>query len=111
MPDALVSSIEIPSQHLGQGANQSYEDIGALMELLEKHNPSAQVPSTETLETVFKELEAERVPKSSAMVRGARAQGERKVMRGVEECIKRNHFFREAMEKGEFFRARFGGTK
>jgi salicylate hydroxylase len=61
-----------------------------LITLLEKHNPSTAPPTTELLETLFSELEAQRIPPSSAMVKGARKQGELRVVEGVEACIKRN---------------------
>ncbi|GJE95746.1 hypothetical protein PsYK624_119330 [Phanerochaete sordida] len=32
------------SPHLVQGANQAYEDVDLLVELLEKHNPAAEAP-------------------------------------------------------------------
>lgn len=98
------------SPHLGQGANQSYEDVGALTDLLVKHNPSAESPSTETLEIIFKALEAERVEKSSAMVRGARAQGENRA-KSAAEGIARNKHFREIIRNGQFYQERFGGAK
>lgn len=97
-------------QHLGQGANQSYEDVGALTDLLAKYNPSAEPPSAETLETVFKALEAERVEKSSAMVRGARVQGEYRAKPGGAEGLARNKYLREIISNGTFYQERFGGA-
>ena len=66
-----------------------------LTALLEKHNPSGQPPSTQTLETIFSELEAVRIPRSSAMVQGARAQGESRVVQGAEACKARNDAYRK----------------
>ncbi|KIP01125.1 hypothetical protein PHLGIDRAFT_131362 [Phlebiopsis gigantea 11061_1 CR5-6] len=99
------------SPHLGQGANQSYEDVGALIQLLEKYNPTAEPPSTETLEAVFDELEAVRVATSSAMVQNARTQGEYRVKTGTEECIARNNYYRKIIGSEEFYKFRFGGAK
>ena len=58
-------------KHLGQGANQAFEDIYHLVRLLTKHNPSAAPPSTELLETVFSEYEQLRIARTSALVLGA----------------------------------------
>ena len=66
-----------------------------MIELLEKYNPSAAPPSTSTLETVFSELEAIRIPRSSALVKAARAQGESRVVNGAEECKARNDVVRD----------------
>ena len=83
-----------------------------MVELLEKYNPSAESPSTATLGTVFKELEAVRIPTSSAMVRGARLQGDKRVTVGIEECIAHNNFLRELMRDEEkYYKYRFGGQK
>ncbi|KAI0093159.1 hypothetical protein BDY19DRAFT_982954 [Irpex rosettiformis] len=79
------------SPHLGQGANQSFEDIDLLTELLDKYNPSTASPSTSTLEALFTEFETARIPRSSAMVKGARALGESRVVQGVDACIERNN--------------------
>ncbi|KAI0688032.1 hypothetical protein BC835DRAFT_1408199 [Cytidiella melzeri] len=92
------------SPHLGQGANQALEDVDMLADLLEKHNPSSAPPSTETLETVFTEMEAERIPRSSALVKGARRQGEARVVSGVDACLKRNQQFREIWKDEESVR-------
>ncbi|KAI0344757.1 FAD/NAD(P)-binding domain-containing protein [Trametopsis cervina] len=83
------------SPHLGQGANQAFEDIDHLITLLKTYNPSASSPPTLVLESLFTELESQRIPRSSAMVKGARAQGESRVVQGTEECIKRNQAIRE----------------
>ncbi|EKM53970.1 uncharacterized protein PHACADRAFT_257500 [Phanerochaete carnosa HHB-10118-sp] len=96
------------SPHLGQGANQSYEDVGLLIDLLEQHNPSAESPSTETLKTVFAELERVRLPRTADLVKKARAQGDARVVTGVEECIKRNNFYRDMCKDPAKIRARFG---
>ncbi|GJE95018.1 FAD/NAD(P)-binding domain-containing protein [Phanerochaete sordida] len=82
------------SPHLGQGANQAFEDVDLLVSLLATHNPGAAAPSTQTLGTVFEALEAVRIPRSSAMVQGARAQGESRVVSGVDACRARNDVFR-----------------
>lgn len=82
-------------QHLGQGANQSFEDIEVLVQALEKCNPTAKPPSTEVLKTVFHELESIRISRSSSMVQQARAQGEYLVAEGLDEGKARNNLLRE----------------
>ncbi|KAI0743345.1 FAD/NAD(P)-binding domain-containing protein [Daedaleopsis nitida] len=84
------------SPHLGQGANQAYEDVYLLVRLLRKHlDPTAGAPSTETLSAAFNELDALRIPRTSELVRKARALGEIRVVSGVERCKKRNDTLRE----------------
>ncbi|RDX45672.1 FAD/NAD(P)-binding domain-containing protein [Lentinus brumalis] len=82
------------SPHLGQGANQALEDIYHLVRLLVKHNPTASVPSTATLESVFTELEQLRIPRTSGLVKKARKMGDIRVVSGVEACKKRNELVR-----------------
>lgn len=77
-------------QHLGQGANQAFEDIYHLVRLLLKYNPDAAGPSTELLGKVFREYETLRIERTTALVKQARHQGEVRVVNGVEECKKRN---------------------
>lgn len=48
-----------------------------------------------TLETIFSEFETVRIPRSSLLVQGARAQGESRVVQGVEACKARNDAIRE----------------
>lgn len=57
---------------------------------------------------VFKELEAERIPQTSESVKGARKQGETRVVSGTEACIKRNNMYRELLGNKEMLKARFG---
>lgn len=78
------------------------------MELLEKHNPAAEPPSTQTLEAVFTELERTRIPRTSEMVKKARMQGEMRTVAGVEACMKRNTMIRDMCSDPEKMKARFG---
>ena len=71
------------------------EDVGLLATLLDKYNPGAVHLSTSTLETVFTSFELERIPRTAESVKRARAQGELRVVSGVEACIKRNNYYRE----------------
>lgn len=88
-------------QHLGQGANQAFEDVYHFVRLLKKHNPSASAPSTELLSTIFTEYESLRMARTSALVKGARKQGEARVVEGVEACKARNNSIREAWRDGD----------
>ncbi|KAI0707815.1 FAD/NAD(P)-binding domain-containing protein [Earliella scabrosa] len=82
------------SPHIGQGANQAFEDIYHLVRLLNKHNPTASPPSTEVLSSAFSELEQLRILRTSEFVKRARKTGELRVVSGVEECKKRNDILR-----------------
>jgi salicylate hydroxylase len=95
-------------QHLGEGASQCMEDIGLLIDLLEKHNPSASVPSSEMLEKVFIELEEVRIPRTAELVKRARAQGETRVVSGTEAYLSRNKWYRELLSDETLLKQRFG---
>lgn len=94
------------SPHLGQGANQAFEDIDLLVGLLEKYNPSAAAPSTAALHAVFSELEEVRIPRTAKLVQLARAQGEIRVTQGVDACKARNDAYREKFRKKQLGKAR-----
>ncbi|KAI0790637.1 hypothetical protein C8Q75DRAFT_95567 [Abortiporus biennis] len=89
------------SPHLGQGANQAFEDCNLLTQLLEQKNPEAAEPSTEILEKIFTEYEKARIPRSAEMVKGARQQGEQRVMEGVDACKQRNDRIRSIYKDDE----------
>ncbi|KAH7888621.1 hypothetical protein F5I97DRAFT_1925141 [Phlebopus sp. FC_14] len=84
------------SPHLGQGANQAFEDIYHLVRLLKKYNSSASQPSTEVLDLIFSEYKDIRLPRTAELVRRARQQGENRVVHGIEACIKRNEMVKAA---------------
>ncbi|KAA1472787.1 FAD/NAD-P-binding domain-containing protein [Dentipellis sp. KUC8613] len=94
------------SPHIGQGANQAFEDIYLLASLLQEYNSDASPPSTKTLEHIFTKFEIVRIPRCAALVAGARQQGERRVVHGVQACLKRNqevrsdqdHFTKRAID-------------
>ncbi|KAI0656544.1 FAD/NAD(P)-binding domain-containing protein [Cubamyces menziesii] len=95
---ALFASADDPPQthqHLGQGANQAFEDIYHLARLLKKYNPGAQAPSAALLDTVFTELEQLRIPRTSALVTKARAAGNTRVVSGANMCLARDEVVRE----------------
>ncbi len=66
------------------------EDCYHLTRLLLAHNPSGASPSTALLETIFSEFEGPRIARTSELVKGARQQGELRVVDGVEACKRRN---------------------
>ncbi|KAI0271689.1 hypothetical protein BC834DRAFT_456367 [Gloeopeniophorella convolvens] len=84
------------SPHLGQGANQTFEDIYHLTRLLDA-NPDA-ASDTATLEKVFIEYERARMPRSAMLIDFARRQGDSRVLEGVEACLERNRGVRAFME-------------
>ncbi|KAH7909957.1 hypothetical protein BJ138DRAFT_1009787 [Hygrophoropsis aurantiaca] len=86
------------SPHLGQGANQSFEDIYHLVRLLVKYNPDSAVPSTEILDKAFSEYQSIRIPRTSELVKGARKQGEARVVDGLEACRMRDEMLKHAFK-------------
>ncbi|KAG8996557.1 hypothetical protein FRB93_000699 [Tulasnella sp. JGI-2019a] len=90
----LLGDVAHPtSPHLGQGANQAFEDIYHLSRLLSLHIPSptpSAAASTAVLDTIFTEFETLRITRTSALVRAARAQGDMRVMSGEEACLARD---------------------
>ena len=68
-------------QHLGQGANQAFEDVYHLVRALVQHHPSPTLPpTTAQLASAFEEYERVRLPRSAELVRKARARGEERTM-------------------------------
>ncbi|EJD02743.1 FAD/NAD-binding domain-containing protein [Fomitiporia mediterranea MF3/22] len=66
--------------HLGQGANQAFEDVYHLVRSLTIHHPSASTPpGIEQLISAFAEYERVRLSRSSDLVRKARARGAQRV--------------------------------
>jgi salicylate hydroxylase len=86
-------------QHLGQGANQSFEDIYHLTRLLDAHPGAAE--DSATLEMVFTEYERARIPRSSMLIDTARKHGDNRVVEGVEACLTRNQEVRAFMSNAE----------
>jgi salicylate hydroxylase len=86
-------------QHLGQGANQSFEDIYHLTRLLGAHPGAAE--DSATLEMVFTEYERARIPRSSMLIDTARKHGDNRVVEGVEACLTRNQGVRAFMSNVE----------
>jgi len=88
------------SPHLGQGANQAFEDVYHLTHILDQYNADRKPLETAILDKVFAEYETLRIARTSVLVRGARAQGELRVVIGAEACKSRNDAYRKSMENG-----------
>ncbi|KAJ7457350.1 hypothetical protein FB451DRAFT_1047267 [Mycena latifolia] len=79
------------SPHLGQGANQAFEDAYHLVRLLLEHHPSPDSELSDvTLSSVFTAFEAKRIERTAALVQGARKMGEMRVVEGAEKARARN---------------------
>ncbi|KAJ7034688.1 hypothetical protein C8F04DRAFT_1100636 [Mycena alexandri] len=84
------------SPHLGQGANQAFEDAYHFVRLLLQHHPTAGTePSLTTLSAVFNEFEARRMERTAMLVKGARTTGELRVVEGAEKSRERNNIVYE----------------
>ncbi|RVX67761.1 hypothetical protein B0A52_07884 [Exophiala mesophila] len=85
------------SPHLGQGANQALEDcfhLSHALPYLDPHSDSYQ-SNVQKLESslvdIFRAYAEKRQPRTSALVKGARAQGKQRVITtGPEDCKRRN---------------------
>ena len=67
----------ITNQHLGQGANQAFEDVYHLVLGLCKHHPNtSQNPTTLQLDSAFRDYEDVRLTRSASLVRQARERGQ-----------------------------------
>ncbi|KAF7290802.1 FAD/NAD(P)-binding domain-containing protein [Mycena indigotica] len=73
------------SPHLGQGANQAFEDVSLLSNLLD-----ASDLSLATLSSAFSSFEAERMTRTAELVNAAREAGELRVVAGEEAARQRN---------------------
>ncbi|KAI5118837.1 hypothetical protein M0805_006157 [Coniferiporia weirii] len=81
--------------HLGQGANQAFEDIYHLVRALVAHHPDlASTPSTAQLTAAFADYESVRIPRSAMLVRKARARGEQRVVSDLEAARRRDEAMR-----------------
>lgn len=85
-------------QHLGQGANQAFEDIYHLVRTLTKHHPDPTAsPRTDVLTAAFSEYEQVRIPRADGMVKGARARGNMRVVPTVEAAKARDELVKKAL--------------
>jgi salicylate hydroxylase len=83
------------------------EDVGLLIDLLEKYNSSG-APFSETLEKVFTELEQVRIPRTAELVKRARAYGDARVVSGTEACLARNKWYLELISDKALLKESFG---
>ncbi|KAI0044896.1 FAD/NAD(P)-binding domain-containing protein [Auriscalpium vulgare] len=95
------------SPHLGQGANQTFEDIYHLTRLLDEYNADRAPLTTLALGDIYEAYEKVRIPRVSALVQGARKQGESRVVQDVEDARTRNDTVREFMRSPEDVAASF----
>jgi len=100
------------SPHIGQGANQAFEDAHELVRSLVVNNPDRANFSAATLEKALSEYEKTRIPRSAEMVVRARKGGESLVVEGFEACSERNEAIKaqwsDARTRLENFRKRIG---
>ncbi|XP_037040981.1 aurachin C monooxygenase/isomerase-like [Bradysia coprophila] len=82
------------SPHLGQGANQALEDCYHLSRVLPDVADGDRM-STDVLRKAFETFARSRQPRTAALVKGARAQGELRVCDGdVDACTERDSVIR-----------------
>lgn len=84
------------SPHLGQGANQALEDCYHLSQLLPNISIDDEIKiSTSDLQIIFETFARKRQPRTAALVKGARIQGDIRVCdRSEEYCKKRDDLIR-----------------
>ncbi|KAH9920085.1 uncharacterized protein B0H18DRAFT_1025880 [Fomitopsis serialis] len=66
------------------------------------HNPSAAAPSAELLSTIFSEYEQLRIARTSELVKGARKQGEVRVVQGEAACKARDESLKAVYADEDF---------
>ncbi|KAI0321463.1 hypothetical protein OF83DRAFT_1051187 [Amylostereum chailletii] len=89
------------SPHLGQGANQAFEDVYHLTRLLDEQNLDRTPLDTTALDKIFTAYESIRIPRASALVQGARKQGESRVVQDVNDCKTRDEDVRRTLKDNE----------
>jgi salicylate hydroxylase len=97
------------SPHLGQGANQALEDCYHLGRLLpDVESGSETALTSQTLNDIFAAFARLRQPRTAALVKGARAQGENRVVDGgPEACAARDDRLRKGWADEEAVQNRF----
>ncbi|KAF8584811.1 FAD/NAD(P)-binding domain-containing protein [Ramaria rubella] len=78
--------------HVGQGANQSFEDIYHLLLALKKHGVDSKSSApTADLQAAFTDYETARMQRASMIVQRSKFEGNNvRVVEGAEACIKRD---------------------
>ncbi|KIW64572.1 hypothetical protein PV04_09497 [Phialophora macrospora] len=104
------------SPHLGQGGNQALEDCYHLshaipdLPLAEDDSPAFLNDLKERLPRIFKAYAEKRQPRTSALVQGARTQGQlRVVSTGREACEERNRTVAAAWNDRDAIAAKYNG--
>jgi salicylate hydroxylase len=97
------------SPHLGQGANQAMEDCYHLSQLLPDVEADSKINlSSEALTRIFSNFANLRQPRTAALGKGARAQGENRVVNGGSvACDERDERLRRAWSDKAGVEARF----
>lgn len=86
------------------------EDIYHLTRLFSTHMPTPSTVTditTELLKSIFTDFETLRIARTSALVKGARAMGETRVVEGREACLARDERVMEVMS-GDAMTKAFG---
>ena len=96
------------SPHLGQGANQALEDCWWLTELLPDVGERREMASEE-LRELFGRFAERRQPRTKELVKGARLQGERRVVGGGEERRMMDQVLRESWMDEKAVSAKWDG--
>jgi salicylate hydroxylase len=94
------------SPHLGQGANQALEDCWVLASLLPDVAGDGRLEAEE-LRGIFGKFAGVRQPRTRELVRGARMQGERRVVGGGEVGRLRDEVLRKGWRDEEALRAKW----
>ncbi|ETS73893.1 hypothetical protein PFICI_13759 [Pestalotiopsis fici W106-1] len=98
------------SPHLGQGANQALEDCYHLSQALPDCTGMNAATTNIDLPSVFKQYALKRQPRTAALVKGARAAGEKRVVTtGLKDCESRNHKVKEEWLDTVAIEAKFDG--
>ncbi|CAI6013759.1 unnamed protein product [Clonostachys chloroleuca] len=102
------------SPHLGQGANQALEDCFHLSHSMpflepgsEQYDEKLQVMGSSLWKNIFRPFAGKRQPRTSLLVRGARSQGDRRVVSGTEACRQRDSGIRAAYKDSTVLSAKF----
>ncbi|KAF5681268.1 monooxygenase FAD-binding protein [Fusarium heterosporum] len=102
------------SPHLGQGANQALEDCFHLSHSMpfldaesEEHCKALQILESNFGDKVFRPFAEKRQPRTSLLVKGARAQGNRRVTSGIEACRQRDSDIRASFKDSKALSAKF----
>uniref|UniRef100_A0A0B7K6L6 FAD-binding domain-containing protein n=1 Tax=Bionectria ochroleuca TaxID=29856 RepID=A0A0B7K6L6_BIOOC len=102
------------SPHLGQGANQALEDCFHLSHSMpflepgsEQYDEKLQVVGSSLWKNIFRPFAEKRQPRTSLLVRGARAQGDRRVASGTGACRQRDSGIRAAYKDSTVLSAKF----